>query len=95
MCLAIPGKLISISGEEMERTGRVSFGGIIKEVSLALVPEAVEGDYVIVHVGAALSVVDEAEAEETFRYLEEMGELESLSPNPFPRDEDGEAEERA
>lgn len=76
MCLAVPGKLISITGEDMARTGRVSFGGVIKEVSLALVPEAVEGDYVIVHVGAALSVVDEAEAEETFRYLREMGEVE-------------------
>jgi hydrogenase expression/formation protein HypC len=79
MCLAVPGKLISICGDDpLLRAGRVSFGGVIKEVSLALVPEAVVGDYVIVHVGAALSVVDEAEAEETFRYLREMGELEGM-----------------
>jgi hydrogenase expression/formation protein HypC len=60
----------------MARTGRVSVGGVVREVSLALVPEAQVGDYVIIHVGAALSVVDEAEAQETFRYLQAMQEAE-------------------
>jgi hydrogenase expression/formation protein HypC len=79
MCLAVPGKLISISGDEpLERMGRVSFGGIVKEVSLAYVPEARVGDYVIVHVGFALSVVDETEAARVFTYLEQMGELGEL-----------------
>lgn len=80
MCLAIPGKLISIQegASEYDRTGRVSFGGIVKEASLAYVPDAVLGDYVIVHVGFALSKVDPEEAEQVFAYLREMGELEEL-----------------
>jgi hydrogenase expression/formation protein HypC len=78
MCLAVPGKLISTSGEGLERAGRVSFGGVMKEVSLAYVPEAQVGDYVIVHVGFALSVVDAAEAGRVFAYLEELGELGEL-----------------
>ena len=86
MCLAVPGKLLSISGEDpLERTGRVSFGGVIKEVSLACVPEAKPGDYVLVHVGMALSVVDEQEARQVFEYLRQMEELEELaSPGPSP-----------
>ena len=80
MCLAIPGKIESISGGEdpLTRTGGVNFGGIIKEASLAYVPEAGEGDYVIVHVGFALSRVDEAEAHKVFEYLREMDELDEL-----------------
>jgi hydrogenase expression/formation protein HypC len=79
MCLAVPGKIISIGSEEpLERTGRVSFGGVVKEVCLAYVPEAQIGDYVIVHVGFALSIVDEAEAARTFEYLEQMGETGEL-----------------
>lgn len=78
MCLAVPGKLISVDGEDLNRTGRVSFGGVIKEVSLAYVPEVQVGDYVIVHVGFALSRVDEAEAQRVFDYLEEMGDLGEL-----------------
>jgi hydrogenase expression/formation protein HypC len=79
MCLAVPGKIISISGASaLERSGRVSFGGVVKEVSLAYVPEAEVGDYVIVHVGFALSKVDEAEAARVFDYLEQMGELGEL-----------------
>ncbi len=75
MCLAIPGKIISLSGEDLiSRRGKVSFGGLVKEVHLAYVPEAQVGDYVIVHVGFALSVVDEEEAEEIFRYLEQLAE---------------------
>lgn len=78
MCLAVPGKLISIEGEDILRTGRVSFGGVVKEVSLAYVPEAQVGEYVIVHVGFALSTVDEVEAQRVFDYLEEMGDLGEL-----------------
>jgi hydrogenase expression/formation protein HypC len=76
MCLAVPGKIVSIGeAEPLQRIGKVSFGGVLKEVSLACLPEARVGDYVIVHVGMALSIVDEAEAEETFRYLEEIDRL--------------------
>lgn len=80
MCLAVPGKIVSIAGEDLERSGRVNFGGIVKEVSLAYVPEAKVDDYVIVHVGFALSVVDEEEAKKVFEYLEQMGELAELKP---------------
>jgi hydrogenase expression/formation protein HypC len=79
MCLAIPGKITSISGEDpLMRTGKVDFGGILKEVSLAFVPEAQLSDYVIVHAGFALSRVDEAEAQQVFEYLREMQELTEL-----------------
>jgi len=80
MCLAVPGKITEISGSDgIMRTGRASFGGIIRDVNLAYTPEARVGDFVIVHVGFALSIVDEKEAELVFSYLREMGELESLS----------------
>lgn len=82
MCLAVPGKLISTSGDGLGRSGKVSFGGIIKEVSLAYVPEAQVGDYVIVHVGFALSTVDETEAHRVFEYLKQMDELEEISGQP-------------
>ena len=79
MCLAIPGKITSISGEDpLMRTGKVDFGGILKEVSLAYVPEAKLGDYVIVHVGFALNRVDEEEAKQVFEYLRQMQELSDL-----------------
>jgi hydrogenase expression/formation protein HypC len=81
MCLAVPGKILSIQGEDFARMARVSFGGIVKEISLAYVPEANEGQYVIVHVGFAISVIDEAEALLTFEYLKKMGELAELKPN--------------
>ncbi len=84
MCLAVPGKVLSIAGEDMNRSGKVSFGGVVKEVSLACVPEVKVGDYVIVHVGFALSIVDEAEAHKVFEYLEQMGELEETRPTPTP-----------
>jgi hydrogenase expression/formation protein HypC len=82
MCLAIPGKLISISAQldETFRYGKVSFGGIMKDVNLSMVPEANVGDYVLVHVGVAISVVDEAEARQTFQYLKQMGEVDELEP---------------
>ncbi len=76
MCLAVPGKIVDISGEEpLSKKGKVSFGGIVKEVSLAYVPEAQVGDYVIVHVGFALSVVDREAAEQTLADLQELSEL--------------------
>ena len=78
MCLAVPGKILSVEGEDFARTGRVSFGGIVKEVSLAYVPEAAVGDYAIVHVGFAISLLDEQEALRTFDYLKQMGELAEL-----------------
>jgi hydrogenase expression/formation protein HypC len=78
MCLAVPGKIVSVAESDLVRTGRVNFGGIVKEVNLGYVPEAGVGDYVIVHVGFALSIVDEEEATRVFRYLEEMGELQEL-----------------
>ncbi len=79
MCLAIPGQILSTTGDDpLLRMGRVSFGGIVKEISLAYTPEANVGDYVIVHVGFALSVVDEREAHRVFEYLREIGELGEL-----------------
>ena len=79
MCLAIPGKIESISGSDpLSRMGKINFGGILKEACLAYVPEAKVGDYVIVHVGFALSRVDEAEAQQVFAYLREMQELTEL-----------------
>lgn len=82
MCLAIPGKVLSIAGDEpLQRAGRVSFGGIVKEVNLVFVPEAQVGDYVIVHVGVAISRVNEREAQRVFDYLREMDELGELQPD--------------
>lgn len=84
MCLAIPGKIVSIAenSEETSRPGKVSFGGILQDVNLCFLPEAGVGDYVLVHVGVALSKVDEKQAMETLNYLREMGELDELNPNP-------------
>ena len=80
MCLAIPGQIQSIEGTEpLQRKGRVSFGGVIKEVSLAYVPEVGVGDYVIVHVGFAISKLDEQEARQVFEYLKQMDELTELN----------------
>ena len=72
MCLGIPGKVVEISGEGFTRTGRVDFGGIVKEVNLAYVPDIAIGDYTIVHVGFAITQLDEASAQETLRLLREM-----------------------
>ena len=80
MCLAIPGQIQSIQDSDL-RKGMVSFAGIQKEVCLALVPEAGVGDYVIVHVGFAISKVDEQAAKETLAMIEEMGK----SPNTESR----------
>jgi hydrogenase expression/formation protein HypC len=79
MCLAIPGKVLEVTGDEpLLRTGRVSFGGIVKQVNLAYVPEVHVGDYVIVHVGFAISKLDEQEANRVFTYLQDLGELNEL-----------------
>lgn len=80
MCLAIPGKIIEITAQldETFRTGKVSFSGINKEVNLCMVPDAVVGDYVLVHVGVAIGKVDEEEAKKVFSYLKDMGEVEEL-----------------
>jgi hydrogenase expression/formation protein HypC len=76
MCLAVPGKIISIDeNDALCRTAKVSFGGVMRHVSLVYVPEAEVGQYVIVHVGVALSILDEQEAEETLRYFAELAEL--------------------
>ena len=84
MCLAIPGKVESIAGEDpITRMGRINFGGVIKEASLAYVPEVQVGDYVIVHVGFALSKVAEEEAQKVFGYLKQIGELDELSAEPL------------
>ncbi len=80
MCLAIPGKIRSIESQYdgLVRMAKVQFGGITKEASLEMVPAAKEGDYVLVHVGVAISIVDEAEAQKTFEYLKEFGEIDEL-----------------
>ncbi|MCP4633882.1 MAG: HypC/HybG/HupF family hydrogenase formation chaperone [candidate division Zixibacteria bacterium] len=71
MCLAIPGQIISIEGDEqIIRMGKVDYGGVINKVSLACIPEAAVGDYVIVHAGFALSIVDEEEAKKTLEFFE-------------------------
>ena len=77
MCLAVPGRVIEIIYDDdiAFRRGRVDFGGIRKEVNLAYVPEAEIGKYVLVHVGFAISVIDEVEARRVFQYLEEIGGL--------------------
>jgi hydrogenase expression/formation protein HypC len=84
MCLGVPGKIVQMDDNPIGMTmGRVSFGGITKEVCLAYVPEAEVGDYVVVHVGFAISKIDEAEAKQVFEYLEEIGELGDLEiPQP-------------
>lgn len=76
MCLAIPGKIVEINEQQELRSGRVQFGGIVRQVSLNFVPEAVVGDYVMVHVGFAISRVDPIEADRTYKILHEMGMLE-------------------
>ena len=81
MCLAIPGKIKSIETlyDGTVRMAKVQFGGITKEASLEMVPHAKIDDYVLIHVGVAISVVDEKEAMQTFKYLEEAGELDELN----------------
>ncbi|HXZ41752.1 MAG TPA: HypC/HybG/HupF family hydrogenase formation chaperone [Terriglobales bacterium] len=81
MCLAIPGKILEIQQQGNLRAARVQFGGIVRQVSLDFVPEAALGDYVMVHVGFAISRVDPVEADRTYKLLQEMGMLEEeLAP---------------
>jgi hydrogenase expression/formation protein HypC len=80
MCLAIPGKLLSISDEPPLRMGRVSFAGVTKEVCLAFTPEAKPGDYVIVHVGFAIGVLDETAAGRVFDCLDTLHEVPGRIP---------------
>jgi len=80
VCLAIPGKIVEVQDVEGLRAGRVQFGGIVRQVSLHFVPEANVGDYVMVHVGFAISRVDAEEAERTYKLLEELGALEEELP---------------
>ncbi|HSE43536.1 MAG TPA: HypC/HybG/HupF family hydrogenase formation chaperone [Acidobacteriota bacterium] len=80
MCLGVPGKVLTIEREEtlgLSR-GRVQFGGIVKEVNLTYTPEVKVGEYVVVHVGFAISRLDEKEAQQVFDYLRELGELKQL-----------------
>ena len=88
MCLAVPGKVLEIEERDGSRIARVQFGGITRTAYLDFVPEAVPGDYVIVHVGFAISRLDADEAEQTYRILEAMGALEEeglgLEPGPDP-----------
>jgi hydrogenase expression/formation protein HypC len=77
MCLAVPGKILEITeADELFRTAKVSFGGAAIVVNLTFVPEAKIGDYVLVHVGFALNVIDEEEAVKTLDYLKQMGDVE-------------------
>jgi hydrogenase expression/formation protein HypC len=77
VCLAIPGKLMAITEEDGMHCGRVEFGGIVRTACLDLLPEANVGDYVLVHVGFAISRIDEKEATATLAYLEELGALQA------------------
>ncbi len=85
MCLAIPGKIISIEPtvDAAFKTGKVSFGGILKDVNLCMLSDAEVGDYVLVHVGVAIGKVDEEEANKVFGYLKAMGEVEELETQKF------------
>ena len=76
MCLAVPGKIISITdSNKTTRRGKVQFGDVVKEINLSFVPEAELGEYVLVHVGFALATIQEEEAQRVFDYLDEMDEL--------------------
>ncbi len=80
MCLAVPGELLATEGEGLERVGQVCFGGIVKRISLACLPEAAIGDFVVVHAGFALTRLDEAEARRVFECLDEMESLAEKGP---------------
>jgi len=82
MCLGIPGKILEIRGQDELPMGKVEFGGIAKEVCLAYVPEAQIDDYVLVHAGFAISIIDEDEAQETLSYIEQIQELSDLDVDP-------------
>lgn len=75
MCLAVPGRLVEIQGDGDLRMGRIDFGGVVRQACLAYLPEAESGDYVLVHVGFAISRIDEQAAQETLEALRQIGEL--------------------
>ena len=76
MCLAVPGRVLTVVGDDpLTRVGQVAFSGAVKEASLALLPEADVGDYVLVHAGFAIAVLDQAEAQRSIEYFEAMGEV--------------------
>jgi hydrogenase expression/formation protein HypC len=84
MCLAVPGRVIAITGDGEFRTARVDFGGVARDACLAFVPETEVGDYVLVHVGFAITRVDEEAARQTLEALQAIGELDT--PNGGPGD---------
>ena len=86
MCLAIPGKILEFHDSNGIKMAKVDFGGVSREACLEYLPEAGLGDFVMVHVGFAISKVDEEEAARTFKYLEEMDELAELSAAALERD---------
>jgi hydrogenase expression/formation protein HypC len=85
MCLGVPGKIIDIYEDKGLRMGRIDFGGAVREACLAYVPEAQAGDYTLIHVGFALSVLSEEEAQASLAVLREIADLEAeLGPEPIP-----------
>ena len=85
MCLAIPGRILSILGEDpLMRSGRVDFGGVIKEINLVYTPEAQPGQYVLAHVGFAMAVIDEGEAQRVLDALNEVASRAGLSRDASP-----------
>jgi hydrogenase expression/formation protein HypC len=86
MCLGIPARIIEIKESEPMRSGKVDFGGVTREISLAFVPEAKCDDYVIVHAGFAISLLDEKEANETLDLLAEIGILDDSPDAPLVAD---------
>lgn len=85
MCLAIPGQILSIESDDpLMRMGRVDFGGVAKEINLAFVPEARVGDYVLIHVGFALTVINEVEAARVLASLREIADLDSAQSEAAP-----------
>ncbi len=89
MCLAVPGRILAIEEKEGTRVGKVQFGGVVRDAYLDFVPEAGVGDFVMVHVGFAISQVNEEEAARTYQILQAMGLLESATlPSPADSSED-------
>jgi hydrogenase expression/formation protein HypC len=93
MCLAIPGKVIEAFDQQGMRMARVQFGGIVREACLEYVPDTIVGEYVLVHVGFAISKVDEEEAQRTYQLLEEMDQLTELMA-PVVDEREGEGDIR-
>ncbi len=86
MCLGVPGKVVEVFEEDGLRMGTVDFGGIRRKACLEYAPEVEVGHYVVIHVGFAISIVDEEEAERSYRLLEQMGNLENID---LPQDPEG------